>query len=279
MLKRDCDYTRKSLRKYLLGHLFTHEQKKIDKHLKKCAFCSTEYQALRRSAETRKLLKDITPPEGVVQRVKAGVSVLSVLKRLLYRPFWIAGFLAAAAAVYLYVIAPLYHDRELESIEAAAPPAPQAAPAEPAAAEAPAQKPEPAPARPAPAPQAPTREPLVVTITVEDEASAISRINSVMQGHAVLRNRRFSASEREIAGSLTSKELLTFFSRIESAGRIRYQRSALESFPAAESLPFVLRLITAPAAPKAAAPEQPAAQKPAPAAPAEQAPQPSAARP
>lgn len=273
MLKKDCDYTRKSLRKYLLGHLFTHEQKKIEKHLKKCAFCSTDYQALRRSAETRKLLKDITPPEGVVQRVKAGVSVLSVLKRLLYRPFWIAGFLAAAAAVYLYVIAPLYHDRELESIEAAAP---QAAPAEPVVAEAPVQKPQPAPA---PAPQAPAREPLMVTITVEDEASAISRINAVMQGHAVLRNRRFSAFEREITGSLTSKELLTLFSRIESAGRIRYQRQVLESSPAAESLPFVLRLITAPAAPKAAAPEQPAAQKPAPAAPAEQTPQPSAARP
>ncbi|HAS55384.1 MAG: hypothetical protein A2X56_05110 [Nitrospirae bacterium GWC2_57_13] len=275
MLKKDCDYTRKSLRKYLLGHLFTHEQKKIERHLKKCAFCSTDYQALRRSAETRKLLKDITPPEGVVQRVRAGVSVLSVLKRLLYRPLWIAGFLAAAAALYLYVIAPLYHDRELESIEAAAP---QAAPAEPVLAEATAPRPQPAPAVPKPAAQAPAREPLVVTITVEDEASAISRINAVMQGHAVLRNRRFSASDREITGSLTPKELLTLFNRIEPSGKIRYQRSVLESSPATESLPFVLRLNTVPAAPKAAAPGQPAAQKPAQAAPAET-PQPSAARP
>lgn len=275
MLKKDCDYTRKSLRKYLLGHLFTHEQKKIERHLKKCAFCSTDYQALRHSADTRKLLKDITPPEGVVQRVKAGVSVLSVLKRLLYRPFWIAGFLAAAAALYLYVIAPLYHDRELESIEAAAP---QAAPADPVPAEAPAQNPQPASVRAAPAPQAPAREPLVVTITVEDEATAISRINAVMQGHAVLRNRRFSASDREITGSLTPKELLTLFNRIESAGRIRYQRSVLESSPAAESLPFVLRLNTVPA-PKAAAPGQSAVQKPAQASPAGETPQPSAARP
>ncbi|HAR46331.1 MAG TPA: hypothetical protein DCS05_09240, partial [Nitrospiraceae bacterium] len=79
-------------------------------------------------------------------------------------------------------------------------------------------------------------------------------------------------------GSLTPKELLTLFNRIEPSGKIRYQRSVLESSPATESLPFVLRLNTVPAAPKAAAPGQPAAQKPAQAAPAET-PQPSAARP
>ena len=89
-MKKDCAYTRKSLRKYLHGHLFKPEQIRVERHLRSCVMCYTEYQALKQAAETKQYLKDITPPEGIVQRVQAGVSGLAKLKKILYRPLWLA---------------------------------------------------------------------------------------------------------------------------------------------------------------------------------------------
>jgi hypothetical protein len=69
-----------------------------------------------------------------------------------------------------------------------------------------------------------------------------------MRGYGELRNMRFSDTVREISGSLTSKELLTFFSLIESEGKISYRRKRLAKFPSAQPVPFVMNLKVAPQA-------------------------------
>jgi len=248
-MKTECEQTRKSFRKYLQGHLFKPEQLKIDRHLKKCAHCSSELQTLKRVAETQKYIKDITPPEGMVQKVRAGVSGLSRLRKLVYRPLWILALAAAGAAVYLYVLPSLLHDRDFDSIEAPVTPAVvQPAPPPPAAPQAAAQAARPEPSKPRQSPPpSPAVNPLAVTITAENERAAMNRINSVMQGHALLRTMQFSDTVKEISGSLTAKELLTFFNRIESVGKVSYSSSRLESFPTAQPVPFVIRLKAAPA--------------------------------
>jgi hypothetical protein len=248
-MKTECEQTRKSFRKYLQGHLFKPEQHKIDRHLRKCAHCSSELQSLKRVAETRKYIKDITPPEGMVQKVRAGVSGLSRLRKLVYRPLWILALAAAGAAVYLYVLPSLLHDRDFDSIEAPVTPAVvQPAPTPPAAPQAATQAARPEPSKPRQSPPpSPAVNPLTVTITAENERAAMNRINSVMQGHALLRTMQFSDTVKEISGSLTAKELLTFFNRIESVGKVSYSSSRLESFPTAQPVPFVIRLKAAPA--------------------------------
>jgi hypothetical protein len=248
-MKTECEQTRKSFRKYLQGHLFKPEQLKIDRHLRKCAHCSSELQTLKRVAETRKYIKDITPPEGMVQKVKAGVSGLSRLRKLVYRPLWILAMAAAGTAVYLYALPSLLHDRDFDSIEAPVPPAVvQPASTPPAAPQAAAQAARPEPSKPRQSPPpSPAVNPLTVTITAENERAAMNRINSVMQGHALLRTMQFSDTVKEISGSLTAKELLTFFNRIESVGKVSYSSSRLESFPTAQPVPFVIRLKAAPA--------------------------------
>jgi hypothetical protein len=101
-------------------------------------------------------------------------------------------------------------------------------------------------------------KPLPVTITVDNEKAAIRRINEVMRTRE-LRKLRFSDTVREISGSLTSKELLTFFSLIESEGKISYSRKRLARFPNAQPVPFVMNLKVAPqAAEKPSPAEQPA---------------------
>jgi hypothetical protein len=101
-------------------------------------------------------------------------------------------------------------------------------------------------------------KPLPVTITVDNEKTAIRRINEVMRGHGELRKLRFSDTVREISGSLTSKELLTFFSQIESEGKISYSRKRLVAFPSTQLVPFVMNLKVAPlAAEKPSSTEQP----------------------
>jgi hypothetical protein len=102
---------------------------------------------------------------------------------------------------------------------------------------------EPKKTEPAPA-LSPGIEPLMITISVDDEQTATRRINEVMRGHATLRSMRFSDTVKEISGSLTAKELLTFFNRIENAGKVNYSRTRLASFPAAAPVPFVMRLKT-----------------------------------
>ncbi len=265
MKKKECERTRKALPRYLRGHVFAPDRKRIERHLKACALCSSEFQALKHTAETRQIIKDITPPEGITQKVRAGVSSISALKKLLYRPLWVLGLAALAAVVYLYVITPLMHDRDFEGLETASPsgtaavsPVPSApANEKPAAAEPKQEKQKTAAA-------VPSLEPLAVTITVENEQAAMRRINEVMKGHALLRTMRFSDTVKEISGNLTAKELLTFFNRIETAGTISYSRSRLEAFPSAQPLPFVIRIKMAPAA-AVKPPERPApVEKPAP---------------
>ena len=247
-MNKECEYTRKSLHKHLHGHLFKPEQMKIERHLKKCVVCNSEFQAIKRVAETQRYIKDITPPEGVVQRVKAGVSGLSRLKKILYRPLWVSCIIAVGALVYFYALTPHRQGSEFDGTGAPSgtttqsPPATLPLPETTAGAKAAA--PEPAKARPAPAPAA--VDPLEISVTVDDEQTAMRKINAVMQGHATLRNLRFTDAVREISGSLTSKEMLTFFNRIEQAGKIHYSHARLVSFPAATPVPFIMRLKAAP---------------------------------
>lgn len=259
-MRKECEGTRKYLRRYLSGHLFRLEQMRVERHLKKCALCSSELQALKRAAEAKKLLKDITPPEGVVQRVKEGVSGLSSLKKLLYRPLWLTVIALAAAGVYFYIIVPIQRHFERQSAEIAALSKPAAEPStgpsipEPAAQ--PKSRPEPQEHQGQGASADEKIEPLTITIIVEDEKAAVNRINAVMQGHAYLKGMRFSDNVKEISGLLTSKDLLTFFHRINSVGRIRYDRARFNSFHTAELIPFVMKLRLAPPKPVLPQPAQ-----------------------
>ncbi len=241
-MNKECEHTRRSLRKYLHGHLFMPEQMKIERHLKKCVVCNSEFQALKCVAETRRYIKDITPPEGIVQRVKAGVSALSWLKKMLYHPLWVAGIIAVVALAYFYAVTPHHHDSEFEGTGAPSGTAIPPVPAPGAALKATAAAPDPKMPAPEPAPASPGIEPLAVTMSVYDEQAAVRRINAVMKGHATLRGQRFTDTVKEISGNLTARELLTFFTRIENAGKIYYSQTRLASFPAAAPLPFVLRL-------------------------------------
>jgi hypothetical protein len=264
-MKKDCAYTRKSLRKYLHGHLFKPEQIRVERHLRSCVMCYTEYQALKQAAEAKQYLRDITPPEGIVQRVHAGVSGLAKLKKILYRPLWLAGIITVIVLAYLYVLAPPRRDLEIENLEksgAVGSSPSSTAPASPAEG----VSPSPVTAQPtilrppASQPDGAVRmlKPLPVTITVDNEKAAIRRINEVMRGSGELRKMRFSDTVREISGRLTSKELLTFFSLIESEGKISYSRKRLVAFPSAQPVPFVMNLKVAPqAAAKPSPTEQP----------------------
>lgn len=247
-MKKECEQTRRTLRRYLRGHVFTMERKRIERHLKTCPLCATEYQSLKRSDETTQFLKDITPVEGVVQKVRTGVSGLSRVRKILYRPLWALAVVAAVFLLTQYVIRPYLRDREREWSELTSPAAPGAArPIAPVPAGA-ARSPEAKSAEPPQAlsPREKNADPLVITIAVDDEQAAIRRINDVMRGHGELRAKRFSDSVREISGELTPKELLTFISRIESAGKISYSRSRFEQFPSAQPLPFLMKLKAAP---------------------------------
>jgi hypothetical protein len=264
-MNKDCAYTRKSLRKYLHGHLFKPEQIRVERHLRSCVMCYTEYQALEQAAEAKQYLKDITPPEGIMQRVQASVSGLVKLKKILYRPLWLAGILAAIVLAYIYVLAPPHRDLEIENLEK---PGTMALEPPPRATASTAQgvspSPMTAPATTVRPPASQSNEavrmlkPLPVTITVDNEKAAIRRINEAMRGHAELGKMMFSDTAREISGSMTSRELLTFFSLIESEGKISYSRRRLRAFSSAQPVPFVMRLKVAPqAAEKPSPAEQP----------------------
>lgn len=272
-MRKECESTRKYLRRYMSGHLFKTEQMRVRCHLKKCALCSSELQALKRAEETKRLLKDITPPEGVVQRVKEGVSGLSRIKKLLYRPLWLALIAASAAGAYFYIVVPIQRHFERQSAEIAALSLPEARDT------AVSSSPEPAAQ---PSKQRELRrhqeqgkeaggeiEPLTITITVEDEKAAVNSINTVMQGHAALKGMRFTDNAKEITGLLTSKDLLILFHRIESIGRIRYDRARFASFHTAELIPFVMKLRTAPSKPAPPEPVQGPVQEALPGAPAQ----------
>ena len=246
-MDKQCEYTRRSLRKYLHGHLFKTQKIRIDRHLNQCVVCRSEFEALKQSEETKMFLKDITPPESVAEQVRDSLSVLARLKKIVYRPLWIAAIALIIAAAIYYVITPRRLNIEIENIvrTTSSSTAPKTAvqPAVPissttaapsAATQSLAQKP------------APSIEPFVVTITIEknDESTEIRQLNEIMQGHAQLRKNKFSDDVRELSGSLTSKELLILFDRIAETAKPTYSRKRLRSFPSEQQIPFVLKLKT-----------------------------------
>jgi len=259
-MKKECEHTRSLLPRYLRGHLFKPQQKRIERHLAECIVCRSEFDSLRQIGVTRQILKDVTPPETVAGRMKERVSALHALKKLFYRPLWLILIAAVIMASYVYVIDPILHDPDIEKLDAGNPP-PPAVTAEPAprtvptptiaAVSAPQQKSEPAPAA-----AAPKSDPLVVTITIEkqNEKAGIRTINEAMKEHALLKTMRFSDKVREISGSMTSDELVTFFNRIESAGKLSYRRSRLAA-AGSELLPFVMKLKTLQAPAESSAPK------------------------
>lgn len=256
-MKRDCAYTRKLLRKYLKGHLFKYEQVRIGRHLNACAVCRSEFQALKKIADTRQLLKEITPPEGLGRRMKDGVSGLAKLKLLLYRPLWLAVMIAAGTALYFNVIVPLERDIEIENIEKSLPPpgtlasngtiTPDAGSSAPGTARA-KQARKTIPARPEAKPdkKAAAPAPLVITILPEDDTTAVERINEVMQEHGRFGKKKFSKTSRKISGSLTAEELDSFFNTIRHSAKVSYSRKRFKSFPAALPIPVILRMKPAP---------------------------------
>jgi hypothetical protein len=262
-MKKECEKTRQALPRYLHGHLFRTRRTRIERHLQQCVVCRSEYEALRRAEETRRILRDINAPHSVMGRMKEGVFVLSGLRKIFYRPLWIAGFVAAVAAVSYYVMTPPQLDVEIENIErtdqeTSSPQADASAAPQNTA-------PPPPPATAAPASPAPPAElaPLAVTITPENDGTAIERINEVMHGHVRLSKRTFSDTVREVSGSLTVSELRTFLRQLEPGAKVSYSLRRLASFPTAEPVPFVLRLKAAPRAaeapPTETAPPEPAA--------------------
>ena len=270
--KKECERTRKVLLKYLLGHLFKYQMRRVERHLKVCPVCASELHSLRYAADTKQLLRDITPPEGIAARMDATLSSVGKVRLFLYRPLWVLLAALIAGSLYFFVIVPSRHDPELESIERSLPAAVGSAPAtsRPAQSPAPVAAPKPttAPAAKAPAP-VPTVEPLAITITPDDQSS-MRRINDVMKGHAGLRKLRFTDTVREVSGSLTPGELQTLFSRIEQAGRVSYSRKRFSALSATELIPFVMKLKDAPPATAkpepVAAPPQPAVSSPTPSA-------------
>ena len=277
-MKKECAATRKSLRKYLHGHLFKLQKIRVERHLKTCVVCSSEYQALKQKSETRQILKDITPPEGLVQHLQEGASALAKLKKLLYRPLWLAATVGIVVLVSIN-FASRRRDLEIENLEKSLPPspAPMASIASAPTVTHAAMPAQPAPVHPAvtppsvhrPVSEAPAVAPLVITVTPENEQAAVQRINEAMREHGSLLKLQFSDTVREISGSLTGKEMLTFLSRIESAGKVTYSRKKSEFIQSTHPIPFIVKLkpaskIAAPpatqAAPKVYKPAETSAQ-------------------
>ncbi len=255
-MKEECERTRKALPAYLRGHVFRIMRSRIDRHLQSCVVCKSEFEALRRMEETRQLLKYLDAPEGVANRVKQAVSELARLKKILYRPLWLAGMALLVGGISYYAVMPRQLDLEIDSIVKTAPattaPVATAGPTR----EAPvATKPAAAVQGSAPQPDSRAVAPLTVSIVPINDTTAIQRINEVMSGHGELRNMKFSDTERKLSGALTAQELLTFFGRMGEVARLRYDRKRFKSFPADQPVPFVLVL-------KAAAPT--AVEKPRP---------------
>lgn len=247
-MKKECERTRKALPDYLLGHVFWTTRSRIDRHLKACMVCKSEFEALKSMEETRQLLKYIDSPEGVAHRVKEGVSALAKLKKILYRPLWLAGITLVVAGVSYYAMLPRQLDLEIESIVKTAPGTTTSVPAaEPILSASVVTKPVASAQVPVPQPVS-TRvmAPLAVSITPSDETSSIQRINEVMSGHGELRKMKFGDVERQLSGALTARELLTFFDRMGEVSKVRYDRKRFKSFPTDQHVPFVLTLKAAP---------------------------------
>jgi len=237
--------------KYLHGHVFATNRARIERHLSQCVVCRSEYEGLRHAEETREILKDINAPEGVIGRMREGVSTLGKLKKVFYRPLWITGIMLIAGAVYYYEVTPRQLDIEIERIVKTAPSNSTAsdnltlsAPSVTAPSSH-TEIPQKTPALPVAALDAASK-PLVVTLIPENNTSAIDTINEIIRGHSKLGKMKFSESTREVSASLTARELVVLFNRIEPTAKISYNRQQFNSFPAAAPIPFVLKLMAAP---------------------------------
>jgi hypothetical protein len=249
-MKNECERTRRKLPDYLRGHVFRITRNRIDRHLQDCVVCRSECEALKSSEETRQLLKYIDSPGGVAHRVKEGVSALTKLRKILYRPLWLAGIVLVAAGITYYAMLPSQLNLEIESIVKTAPATTTPAPAAESNIEAAVvSKPVVSVQRTVKQPIA-TRAvaPLTVSITAGNETSSIQRINEVMAGHEELRNMKFSDTERRLSGRMTAEELLTFFDRLREVAKVRYDRKRFKSIPDGQPVPFVLMLKAAPRA-------------------------------
>ncbi len=247
-MKRECAAVRESLPRYLRGYVFLLRKIRIERHLRSCAVCQSACQALRMEINTQQLLLDVNPPEGLARYLSAGARGLTRLKKLLYRPLWLA---AIAGIVVLVSVNVTSHrgDPEIENLEKSLPGTPASPPAplppsggtQPAAPQqAPAVQAAPAVSKPVPA--TPAVEPFLITITPENEQTAVKRINEALWGHASLRGLHMSDSVREVSAKLSPAELLTLFSRLAPAGKLAYSRRRFDSFPADQPIPFVLKL-------------------------------------
>jgi hypothetical protein len=246
-MKEECEKTRKAFPKYLYGHVFRTERTRIERHLVQCAICRSEFDALRQAEETRQILRDIDVPGGVVDRVKDGVFALGKLKKIFYRPLWLAGIAAVAAAVLYYLMTPRQLDLDIEKIVRTAPTAstsvlpaaPEAAPRNEAAPTVPART---SVAPPAAAPVPAKQEPLVVTVVPNSSTTAARRINLILKGYALSPKTRISETESAVTGSLAAPELLTFLERIGQSAKVSFSRERFDAFPAAQPIPFILKL-------------------------------------
>ncbi len=256
-MKQECERTRKALPDYLRGHVFRITRSRIDRHLQTCAVCKSEFESLKRMEETRQLLNYIDSPEGVVNRVKQGISGLAKLKKILYRPLWLAGIALLVAGLSYYAVLPRQLDLEIDNIVKTAPSTTAPVAAAGATKEASMATKPAAAVQGSPKPvSTPAVAPLAVSIVPINETTAIQRINEIMNGHGELRNMKFSETERQLTGALNAQELLTFFERIREVAKVRYDRKRFKSFPADQQVPFVLTLKVA--APRAVEKPRPA---------------------
>ncbi len=203
LMKKECERTRKALPNYLHGHVFRTTRNRIERHLAQCVICRSEFEALKRAEETRGILKDINMSEGVAHTVREGVSALKKLKKIAYRPLWIAGICLAAAGTYYYAMIPRQLDIEIENIVrtvpgsvATAPTATALPPTAPAEQKAVATSSTPS-AQPhaAQTAAAPAVERLTITIMAENDPAVARRINEVLRGHGQLRSKKFTETE------------------------------------------------------------------------------------
>jgi len=245
-MKKDCERARSAFPRYLRGHVFWIERIRIERHLAGCVICRSEFEGLRRADETRRILKDVHLSEGLVQRAKDVVVALSRLKKVFYRPLWLAAIALAAAGVYHYIVTPRQLDLEIDKIVKSAPATTAAiSPAEVETATSMATATV-VNAKVAEATSAPVAAPLIVNIIPDNENEAVRQINEVLKGHGQLREKKFSETVRVVSGSLTAGELEIFFDRIEPFARVNVNRKRLESMPSTQPIPFTLKLLAAP---------------------------------
>ncbi len=188
----------------------------------------------------------INAPEGIIDRMRAGVMTLGKLKKVFYRPLWIIGILLIVGAVYYFEVTPRQLDLEIERIVKTAPSSTMLgdnrilSAVSGTASAAHTGKPNQVAALPTTAP-----ETLVVILIPDNDTAAIRKINNIMHGFGKMQKIKFSKTNREISSSLTVKELAALFNRIEPIAKVSYNQQQFNSFPSTVPVPFVLKLKTA----------------------------------